>query len=121
MSWQCGVWKTAKQPGSIEITSEPQIAEAEPVVEESVAQQEVSPGEVIYERACGLCHTTGIGEAPVLGDSAAWAARMESGRDALIASAISGKGIMPPKGGQSQLTDDEVASAVDFIITRSAD
>jgi cytochrome c len=113
--------ENCKEPGSIEITSEPQIAEAETAVEESVAQQEVSPGEIIYERACGLCHTSGIGEAPVLGDSAAWAARLESGRDVLIASAILGKGIMPPKGGHSQLTDDEVANAVDFMIARSAD
>ena len=31
-----------------------------------------------------------------------------------------GIGVMLPKGGQSQLTDDEVTAAVDFIITHKA-
>lgn len=110
-----------KEAGSIEITSEPQITEEETVVEVIVAEQEASPGRDVYQRACALCHDSGIGEAPVLGDKAAWVARIETGRDALVASAIMGKGIMPPKGGHLQLTDEEVTDAVDFIVAESSD
>ena len=53
------------------------------------------------------------------GDKAAWATRIEQGRDKLVSNAIDGIGVMPPKGGQSQLSDEEVASAVDFLIRRA--
>jgi cytochrome c len=113
--------ENCKEPGSVEITSEPQIDEAEPVVEVDVAAEIAAPGKEIYERACALCHASGVGEAPIPGDAKAWAERIAGGRDMLINSAISGKGIMPPKGGQLQLSDEEVISAVDFIISLSAD
>ena len=33
----------------------------------------------------------------------------------MYVSAIKGKGAMPPKGGQLQLSDEQVKSAVDFM------
>jgi cytochrome c5 len=53
------------------------------------------------------------------GDMAAWAARIAQGRDKLVSNAIVGIGVMPPKGGQSQLSDEEVASAVDYMIQQA--
>jgi cytochrome c5 len=55
----------------------------------------------------------------MIGDKAAWVVRIAQGRDTLVKNAIDGIGVMPPKGGQSQLSDDEVASAVDFLIQRT--
>ena len=57
-----------------------------------------------------------VAGAPMTGDANTWAARLEQGRDKLLTSALNGIGIMPAKGGQTQLTDEEVISAVDYMI-----
>jgi len=66
-----------------------------------------------------MCHAAGVAGSPMTGDVAAWSARIEQGRDKLLSNSIQGIGIMPPKGGQSQLSDEEVASAVDFLIQQA--
>jgi cytochrome c5 len=76
-------------------------------------------GEKIYQQACQMCHEAGVAGSPMTGDKGVWAARIDQGRDKLVKSAIEGIGVMPPKGGQSQLSDDEVASAVDFMIQQA--
>ena len=53
------------------------------------------------------------------GDAAAWSARIAQGREKMVSNAINGIGVMPPKGGQSQLSDEEVALAVDFLIQQA--
>jgi cytochrome c5 len=111
--------KDCKDPASIRITSEPAIATLQ--VEESVAVVEVEAegGERVYQQACALCHEAGVAGAPMTGDTAGWAIRIEQGRDKLVSNAIVGIGVMPPKGGQSQLSDAEVASAVDYLIQQA--
>lgn len=112
-----------KAPGSVVILSEPDISIA---TDNSQSGSGVAPavalsaGQVVYEQACAMCHATGIAEAPIPGEVAAWADRLTLGRDALVASAVNGKGNMPPKGGQIQLSDDAVADAVDYMISISA-
>lgn len=108
--------KKCKDPESVKITSEPAIATLEK--DESIAATEavVEGGEKIYQQACQMCHAAGVAGSPMTGDVAAWAGRIEQGRDKLLHNAIQGIGIMPPRGGQNQLSDDEVASAVDFLI-----
>lgn len=113
--------KNCKKPGSIKITSEPEISEdADSGTDEIAVVEQPTEGQAVYQQACSVCHATGIGEAPIPGDSAAWSARLAPGRDALIESALNGKGIMPAKGGQSQLSDAAVTAAVDYIISLSA-
>jgi cytochrome c5 len=78
-------------------------------------------GPQVYNEACYLCHQApGVGGAPVLGDAAAWAGRLEQGRGVLIEHAINGyqgdAGFMPAKGGRVDLSDDEIESAVDYLI-----
>jgi cytochrome c5 len=73
-------------------------------------------GKHIYETACVACHAAGVAGAPKLGDKTAWAPRLTTGKDALYASSLNGKGAMPPKGGQTQLPDDQVKAAVDYMI-----
>ena len=104
-----------KDPADIEITSEPAALDA-PETASTVVVVEESQGETIYQQACALCHAAGVGDAPITGDAAAWTERLVQGRDVLLASAISGKGIMPPKGGQAHLSDDDVTAAVDYMI-----
>ncbi len=72
-------------------------------------------GKKIFESTCVVCHGAGIAGAPKAGDKAAWAPRLKTGMNALYASAIDGKGAMPPKGGNKALADAEVKAAVDYI------
>jgi cytochrome c len=111
--------KNCKDPASVKITSEPAIATLQE--EEQVAEvvQVAEGGEKIYQQACKLCHDAGVAGSPMIGDKAAWATRMEQGRDKLVSNAIDGIGVMPPKGGQSQLSDEEVTSAVDYMIQKA--
>ena len=113
--------KNCKQPGSIQIISEPDVSEdADSGADEVVAAEQPTEGQAVYQQACAVCHAAGIGEAPIPGDTAVWSPRLALGRDTLVESALNGKGIMPAKGGQSQLTDAAVIAAVDHIISLSA-
>jgi len=76
-------------------------------------------GKATYTQICRACHATGVAGAPVLGDRAAWAARLPAGFDALLQSALRGKGGMPPKGGNAGLTDSQVREAVEYMIAQS--
>ncbi|MCE9682015.1 c-type cytochrome [Halomonas alkalisoli] len=73
-------------------------------------------GEAIYNQACMACHMTGAAGAPIRGDEGAWGERMEQGMDTLYDHAINGIGAMPPKGGQANLSDDEVRAATDYLV-----
>jgi cytochrome c5 len=73
-------------------------------------------GKATYDAVCGVCHTAGVAGAPKPGDKAAWAPRLKAGKDTLYASALKGKGAMPPKGGNTALSDDAVRAAVDHLL-----
>lgn len=72
-------------------------------------------GEALYKQACVACHAAGVANAPKFGDKAAWAPRIKTGLDAMTASAIKGKGAMPPKGG-STAADADIRSAVEYMV-----
>lgn len=72
-------------------------------------------GEALYKQTCSVCHAAGVAGAPKFGDKAAWAPRVALGLDALTASAIKGKGAMPPKGG-STASDADIKSAIEFMM-----
>ena len=76
-------------------------------------------GKKVYDATCTACHTAGLANAPKPGDKAAWAPRVKLGMDAMVQSAIKGKGAMPPKGGASNLSDAEVRAAVEFMVSQS--
>ena len=73
-------------------------------------------GKATYDSVCAVCHAAGVAGAPKPGDKAAWAPRLKAGKDAMYASALKGKGAMPPKGGNTALPDDAVRAAVDYML-----
>ncbi|RPE80006.1 c-type cytochrome [Vulcaniibacterium tengchongense] len=76
-------------------------------------------GQVIYNNLCTGCHTSGAGGAPTL-DQAHWGPRLAKGKETLHKHAIEGftgtAGVMPPKGGNPALTDEQVVAAVDWML-----
>jgi cytochrome c5 len=74
--------------------------------------------EQLYQGACFACHGTGAAGAPKLGDAAAWSERGAKGLDALVSSAVSGIGAMPPRGG-SAYDDDQIRAAVEYLLNNS--
>ena len=75
-------------------------------------------GEEIVQARCSKCHETGEGGAPKIGDRAAWVPRVKQGLDVVIRSAIKGHGGMPARGGQADLTDAEMRSAVVYMMNK---
>ena len=73
-------------------------------------------GKKTYDDACGVCHAKGIANAPKFGDAAAWAPRIETGKEALYTTALNGKGAMPAKGGRADISDEDVKAAVDYMV-----
>lgn len=73
-------------------------------------------GKAVYDKTCVACHASGVANAPKFGDKAAWAPRIATGRDALVASVVKGKGAMPPKAGAANLNDDDIKAAVEYMV-----
>jgi|TARA_R110001583_G_scaffold94934_4_gene238660 cytochrome c5 len=93
--------------------------------EDAAASEEASggsdlDGEALYASSgCVACHDNGVAGAPTTGDSEAWAARLEKGADELYASALNGIGAMPAKGGNPNLSDEEVMAVVDYLMAEA--
>jgi cytochrome c5 len=74
-------------------------------------------GKATFDSVCAVCHMSGVAGAPKYGDKAAWAPRAKTGKAALYASALKGKGAMPAKGGNASLSDEAVKAAVDYMLS----
>lgn len=72
-------------------------------------------GEKIYAANCASCHAAGVLGAPKAGDKAAWAPRLKQGKETLYTHGLNGFKMMPPKGGNPALKDEEVKAAIDFM------
>ena len=88
-----------------------QVAVANESVTKSGSENSISVDKIIKAN-CAMCHAGGLMGAPKIGDVALWAPRIAQGKDILINNAIKGIRMMPAKGGNSRLTDEEVAAAV---------
>ena len=78
------------------------------------ANRPLKSGEEVFKAQCTACHTPGAAGAPKLGDAAAWSARIRTGFDALVHSALKGKGAMPAQAG-GDFGDVEIARAVAYM------
>jgi cytochrome c5 len=76
-------------------------------------------GEKIYTATCLACHGAAVMGAPKLGDKASWGPRIAKGADSMYKNASEGLKLMPPRGGNAALKDDELKAAVDFMVSKS--
>jgi cytochrome c5 len=97
-------------------------AAAEAPAPAPAADAAAAAGEGIYKKTCVLCHSSGVGGAPIPGNAADWESRVATGKDTLYKHALEGytgdKGMMPARGGNAKLTDDEVKAAVDYMLSK---
>jgi cytochrome c5 len=82
------------------------------------ANRELKSGEDVFKAQCTTCHSAGVAGAPKVGDSGAWGARIKTGYDALVTSALKGKGAMGAQGG-GDFEDLEIARAVVYMVNAS--
>ena len=75
-------------------------------------------GEQVYTAQCSACHATGAAGAPKFGDEGLWAARIKTGYDMLLSSALKGKGNMGAQGG-GDFSDVEIGRAVVYMANKA--
>ena len=78
------------------------------------ANRPLRAGEEVYKAQCTACHAAGLAGSPKTGDVDAWAARIKTGYDALLNSALKGKGAMGAQGG-GEYNDIEIGRAVVYL------
>jgi cytochrome c5 len=87
-------------------------------VEVRDANRPLRPGEEVFKGQCAACHATGAAGAPKLGDAAAWGPRLATGFEALVHSALKGKGAMAAQGG-GDFDDTEIARGVAYMANQA--
>jgi len=83
------------------------------------APQKASTGNAAqtdYKASCAACHDSGVAGAPVIGKADEWKSRIAAGKAALYDHAINGLNGMPPRGGNMELSDDQIKAIVDYMI-----
>lgn len=100
------VGQVVTDPAALQVAAAPAAAKRTPL-----------SGEQVVTQVCAACHASGVLDAPKSHDVATWDAREKAagGTDALLQSAIRGKGTMPPRGGDPKLTDEEIGSAIEIM------
>jgi cytochrome c5 len=88
------------------------------VVKDASDQSTLRTGEQVFGAQCTTCHTAGLVGAPKFGDADAWAPRIKTGYDALLHSALAGKGQMAAQGG-GDFTDLEIGRAVVYMANKA--
>ena len=118
-----GVTERVKAVGQMNLASNTAASNATTQVAATATATATIDGKKIYNGICVACHGAGVAGAPRVGDKGAWAERIDKGATTLYANAINGvqgsSGVMPAKGGNPALSDDEVKAAVDYMVAQS--
>jgi len=87
-------------------------------VRDASAPRVLRTGDAVYAVQCAACHIAGAAGAPKLDDLAAWAPRIATGYEALLTSALKGKGAMAAQGG-GEYSDFEIGRAVVYMANKA--
>jgi cytochrome c5 len=97
----------------------PAAAPAAAPVMVAASAADLAIGEKVYGASCVSCHGAAVLGAPKLGDKPSWTPRIAKGVDVLYKSATEGFKMMPPRGGNAALKDEELKAAVDFMVSKA--
>lgn len=85
-----------------------------------LSQFDLKQGKKVYFELCLACHMAGMSStAPKVGDRQEWAPRIAQGMDTLVEHSLLGFKTMPAKGGNPELSDEEVKNAVAYMVSKS--
>lgn len=76
-------------------------------------------GKQVFEGTCIACHGLGINGAPIFGNKIQWGKRTPQGIPTLVEHATNGYGLMPTKGGNTDLSTEEITAAVTYMVENS--
>ncbi|HTV50156.1 MAG TPA: c-type cytochrome [Steroidobacteraceae bacterium] len=97
------------------------IIETKPAGQAGSALPVPKNGMETFQQVCSACHGQGIAGAPKAGDAAAWGPRIAKGKATLYEHALHGfqgsAGVMPAKGGRTDIPDDVIKQAVDYMVS----
>ena len=106
---------SSQNPASSENVSKP--------VKESALSQKLAAGKSLYESNCASCHDSGSSGAPKHRDKEVWSNRTAAEKDVMIKKAIEGVdgkvGMMPPRGGNASLTDDDIKTVILYMTSKT--
>ena len=114
-----GIQDSHKPDTSSEAAQKATLARIKPfaklVALDANAPRVEKPGKEVYDAVCVSCHGSGALGAPRFENKGDWGSRIGQGFDTLIKHATEGIRQMPPRGGDSDLSDIEVARAVAYM------
>ena len=89
-------------------------------VDRDAAPAAPKPASEVYTSVCAACHNAGVAGAPRADDGDAWTRRLdEKGLDTLVSHSINGFQAMPARGGNPNLSDEEVATTVVYMLEQA--
>ena len=113
---------TRPAAGSNLTSPEAEAARIQPIgrveIKDASDSATLKTGEQVFAVQCTACHTAGLAGAPKLGDADAWAPRIKTGYEALLTSALKGKGAMGAQGG-GDFSDVEIGRAVVYMANKA--
>ena len=74
-------------------------------------------GKATVQGLCINCHGQGVNNAPILGNRKMWDKRIAQGEDTLVSHALNGYNMMPARGGNAALSDEEIRHAVQYMMS----
>ena len=83
------------------------------------AEEGNASGAHIYKEVCSVCHTSGVANAPKLGGQNAWAKLIAEEQVIITAHGYVGVRAMPPKGGKEELSVEQFAQALNYMVNKS--
>lgn len=88
---------------------------------DAAPKADAAAGKAIFDKTCFACHgaSSAIPNIPRITHKDEWAPRLKAGKDTVYKHAISGFNAMPARGGNPDLSDDEVKAAVEYMLKES--
>jgi cytochrome c5 len=104
----------------VRVGADGQAALAAAQAETQAAAAPAEAGEVdggqVYNTVCMACHAAGVAGAPQPGSDLLAQRLADKGEDGLVNSVINGLNVMPPRGGNPNLSDEQIKAAIEFML-----